>query len=78
SFMSNWGRADGKINTVILPCDSLKEAEQVKHYAEDIRTDQKRVRVVYNKPRLRGDRYLYSLMTREDASAWHPTSNYLP
>jgi hypothetical protein len=73
SFMSGWGPARGKINTVILPCDSLEEARRVADYARS-RTDQKRVRIVGDKPRLQSDTtHLYSLLTKEDAPAWYPT-----
>lgn len=69
TFMSGWGPARGKINTIILPCESLEEAETVESNCHD-RTDQNRVRIVGNKPRLR-DGVLYSLLTRETAPFWY-------
>jgi len=70
-FMSGWGYSKGKINTLIFPCESWEEAQHVKDYAES-RTDQNRVRVVYDKPRLKNDTHTYSLATREWATAWYP------
>ena len=69
-FMSGWGPAEGKINTVILPCADRHEAQQVAAYARS-RKEQQRVRIVSDKPRLRPG-HLYSLLTRENASAWYP------
>ena len=69
TFMSGWGDARGKQNTVILPCDSYHEAETVADNARR-RTDQKRVRIVCNKPRLH-DHVLYSLLTKETAPYWY-------
>lgn len=70
SFMSGWGHARGKINTVILPCKTRQEAQSVEDYA-NCRSEMKRVRVVCNKPRLRKG-HLYSLLTRDNATAWYP------
>ena len=70
SFMSGWGKAEGMTNTIILPCETYAEAEHVANYA-DSRTDQKRVRIVTNKPRIRPG-VLYSLMLKNEASAWYP------
>ena len=59
-----------KTNTIILPCETWEEAEAVKKYAEG-RSDQQRVRIVINKPRMRPN-VVYSLMLREEATAWYP------
>jgi hypothetical protein len=71
AFMGHWGMSRGKINTVILPCESWAEAQAVAKYA-DSRPEQKRVRIVMNKPRLRVGTHTYSLMSRETATAWYP------
>ncbi len=87
TFMSGWGpcgdgfvaavegRAprDYKTNTIILPCETLEEAEAVARYARS-RSDQKRVRIVTNKPKVRSG-VVYSLMLREEATAWYPPEN---
>ena len=69
-FMSGWGYAKGKINTVILPCKSLEEANRVAAYAEG-RGDQTYVRICGNKPRLNNTTHCYSYHTREDYGRWY-------
>lgn len=60
--MSNWGKAKGKINTCVIPCQTIKEAQQVIAYIKTERTDQQQVRVVSRKPRAK-DHVIYSLVT---------------
>ncbi len=74
SFMSGWGPAKGKINTLILPCRSFAEAEIVAQNARN-RTDQKRVRIVGNKPRIQSHVY-YSLHDRTDYSRWYENGGF--
>lgn len=70
SFMSGWGSAKGKINTLILPCRSGSEAEIVAAHARK-REDQKYIRIVANKPRINTSRVYYSLHNWDDYSAWY-------
>jgi len=70
TFMSGWGLAEGKINTIILPCVNWAEAKAVSEYAKS-RDEMKHVRIVSKKPRLRLATHLYSLMTYQDAKAWY-------
>lgn len=70
SFMSGWGGARDAINTVVLPCHDREEANAVAQYAES-RPEQKRVRIVLHKPRLRPN-VVYSLLTRNNAPRWYP------
>lgn len=58
-FMSGWGPTTGKTNTVVVPCQSYEQAERVVAYVES-RRDQKRIRIVGNKPRNRAH-VIYSL-----------------
>lgn len=58
-FMSDYGKARGKINTCVVPCSSLEEAEAVVAYAKS-RGDQKFIRIGYSMPRNRSH-VLYSL-----------------
>lgn len=69
TFMSGWGVAEGRTNTCVLPCESEEEAERVARNARS-RSDQKRVRIVANKPRL-SETVVWSLLTKDRASAWY-------
>lgn len=71
-FLSGWGPAKGRVNTVILPCTSLAEAYRVRDYAKS-RNEQKNVRILLRKPKLRPG-VMYSLMSRADAPAWYPAA----
>jgi len=70
SFMSGWGYARDKINTIILPCESYNEAKLVVEYAES-RGDQKYIRMVINKPRLNHRTHWYSLHGKHDYGRWY-------
>lgn len=70
TFMSGWGCASGKINTLILPCDSWEEANTVATNAKT-RKEQKYVRIVDKKPRLRHATHVYSVHTREEYWGWY-------
>ncbi len=74
TFMSGWGHARGHVNTIILPAYSLVEAEVIAQNARS-RTDQTRVRIVGNKPRMRRG-VAYSLLTRETADRWYEPGGF--
>ena len=69
-FMSGWGRAEGRINRLILPCESHGEARIVEANARG-RGDQKNVRICTKKPRLRSSGYLYQVVDRDKAKPWY-------
>jgi hypothetical protein len=60
SFFSYTGRAEGKVNTCIVPCKSTEMAYAVKAYVET-RKEQKYIRIVCNKPRAK-NHVIYSLV----------------
>jgi hypothetical protein len=68
SFLSDWGRAEGRDAVFIWPTDSASEAEAVADNAR-AREDQKRVRIQTTKPRPRPSWYL-QVMNRGEASNW--------
>lgn len=70
-FMSGWGEACHATNTIILPCASLEQAEVVERNAMD-RPEQKNVRLVSNKPRLRPG-VVYSLLLDDGHCYWYHT-----
>ena len=69
TFLSGWGDADGKINTLLLPCASKEEAEIVKHNAKS-RPEMVRVRIENTRPPL-SKCTVYSLHTKDDYSRWY-------
>jgi len=75
-FMSGWGPAEGKTNTIILPADSYEEAEIIADNAK-ARSEMKRVRIVSNKPKLQGH-VIYSLMNRREAARWYTRGGFQP
>lgn len=71
SFMSGWRCIGGRINTVILHCDSIDEAKIVANNAAN-RSDQKHIRTYfYRKPRLNFQTHLYSYHTKDDYGSWY-------
>jgi hypothetical protein len=69
SFMSGWGHAQGKVNTLIFPCQSYEEAEIVERNARR-RSDQKFVRICTRKPKL-NPYHLYQVKTRDTYDRWY-------
>lgn len=79
TFTSGWGWAEGKTNTCIWPCQSTGEAFYVAAMVS-ARSDMARVRVVFNKPRLRSH-IVYSLFNREESKRYYTlwmTITYYP
>ncbi len=68
-FMSGWGPAKDMINTIVLPCETWKEAQFVKAYAES-RGDMTRIRICANKPKSRAG-VLYSVHTSDEYDSWY-------
>lgn len=70
SFLSGWGRAEGKIAKFVMVCDSYEEAKHVAEYARS-RSDQKYVRIANNCPRYDSRHYLVQFRNREDSPIWY-------
>lgn len=60
-FMSNWGKAESKINKFIIECDSLEDAQTIKRNAEK-RNEMKYISIKDKKPKY-GKNYLESYTT---------------
>jgi hypothetical protein len=76
SFMSDWGEATGRVNTIILPCADRAEADVVATNARN-RDEQRNVRIVDRAPALSSG-VIYSLMTREEAPRWYRPGAFEP
>jgi hypothetical protein len=74
SFMSDWGEAEGRVNTIILPCSDRTEADIVATNARN-RDEQRNVRIIDRKPPLSSG-VVYSLMTKEEASRWYEPGGF--
>jgi hypothetical protein len=70
SFTSGWGKAGGKTNKLIFPCDTYADALVVAENAEN-RSDQKRVNIRSTKPYYNAEHYLAQIKTRAEYPSWH-------
>lgn len=71
SFLSGWGKAEGKKNKLIFECDSRQEAHIVADNAE-ARGDQKYINITANKkPYYTPSKYLAEFKTKEDYPKWY-------
>lgn len=68
TFMSGWGKAAGKINKLVIECDTLEEAEIVAENARN-RTDQKHINICSKKPSY-GSRYYVSWKDKSSYPKW--------
>lgn len=59
SFMSGWGRAEGRINKFVIACDNYSQAEEIAQKAGR-RHEMKYVRISTRKPCYNSNRYLTS------------------
>lgn len=76
AFMSDWGEAQGRVNTIILPATDHAEAEVVAANARN-RDEQRNVRILDRAPALSSG-VIYSLLTRDDASRWYTPGAFEP
>ncbi len=76
SFMSDWGEAEGRVNTIILPCADHTEADIVATNARN-RDEQRNVRIMDRKPALSSG-VIYSLMLKEEAGRWYTPGAFEP
>lgn len=67
--MSGWGMAAGKINKLVIECDSWKEAEIVEANARR-RSEMKHVNICTTKPNYPSSRYLTSWHNKSDYARW--------
>ena len=70
SFMSGWGKADGKKNKLVFECDTYEEAETVVDNAES-RSDQKYINIYTKKPYFNSGRFYVQHKTKEDYPSWY-------
>jgi uncharacterized protein YkwD len=58
-FMSEWGRARGKVNKLVICCETYDQAQIVADNAAD-REEMKHINITTTKPRYPAERYYVS------------------
>jgi hypothetical protein len=76
AFMSDWGGAEGRVNTIILPASSREEAEIVATNARN-RDEQRNVRILDRMPALSSG-VVYSLLDKASAARWYTPRTFEP
>ena len=78
-FMSGWGKAEGKTNKYIVPCETWEQAEIVKENAER-RSEMKYVNICANKPRYNKKYYFESYHNGEKGfnGYWYQPGSFSP
>lgn len=69
-FMSGWGRAEGRINKLIFPCETRAEACVVADNAR-ARKDQLYINIRGTRPYYNAQRYYAQVKTRNDYPSWY-------
>ena len=69
-FMSGWGQAEGKINKLVLECDSIEDAEIVAGYAHR-RSEMKYINIHTRRPYYNPKLYKVSWHGKPDYSSWY-------
>lgn len=69
-FLSGWGKADGKINKLVLECDSMGEATTVEINAKD-RSEMKDIAVHGHKPHFNTKKYHTTYHGKPDYKRWY-------
>jgi hypothetical protein len=67
-FLSGWGYAQGRINKLIIECNTINEAEQIEKAARQ-RSEMKYVNICTRRPRY-GAHILETWKTYSDMTGW--------
>lgn len=78
-FMSGWGKAEGKINKLVISCNNLEEAEIVKENAQS-RGDMKNINIVKENPYYSESKYYvnYHGIGQDDYKNWFKKGYFDP
>lgn len=69
-FMSNWGKAENKINKLVFVCDNYEQAIIVANNAKN-RTDQRYIHICSKKPYYNKDRYYIQYIDITSYPCWY-------
>jgi hypothetical protein len=70
TFLSGWGKAEGKINKLIFECATYEEAEIVAENAKQ-RSEMKYIKITSKKPYYNPKNYLVQVKTKEEYPNWY-------
>lgn len=70
TFMSGWGKAEGKTNVLVFECDTKVEAEIVVDNAFN-RGDTGEVMMYEERPEFDEKKYFVQTKTKEDYPSWY-------
>ncbi len=70
NFMSGWGKAKGKVNKLVLECDSREEALIVEQNARK-RSDQNDIKIHGQEPVFGDDFFYVSYKTKKEYPKWY-------
>jgi hypothetical protein len=68
-FMSGWGPANGKINKLVIECETMDEAKVVEKNARR-RPEMKFITICHNRPSYNSSGYHVSRHDKTDYSGW--------
>jgi len=69
-FMSNWGKAKGRINKLVFACENVDDMNAVYENAKK-RSEMKYVNICTRKPSYPSGRYLVQYKTKETSPNWY-------
>ena len=69
-FMSGWGKAEGKINKIVIECENSVQAEKIADYARNNMREMKYINIRYSKPNYNSNKYLTSWKLFSDMTGW--------
>lgn len=75
TFMSGWGKAEGKTNKLILPCESYEQAEIVEKNAK-ARQDQTNVSIRKTMPKFDEGKVFAQVKTIKDYPSWYEEGRF--
>ena len=70
TFMSGWGKAEGKINKLVFECGSKEEVDIVVCNAKS-RSEMEDIKVLESMPSYDDSKVYLSFKTKDDYSSWY-------
>jgi len=74
-FMSGWGKAEGKINKLVIECETYEESIIIHNNAVR-RPEMKYININRNKPHYNKDIYYVSMHDKTDYKNWFKENSF--